>query len=180
MFCGSHRGGQDAYTAAARALGASLASAGIGLVYGGGNVGLMAEIADTVLAAKGEVIGVIPEELAKRELAHDGLDALHIVGSMHERKAMMANLSDAFIAMPGGLGTLEEIFEVLAWRQLKFHDKPCGLLNIEGYYDDLLSFLDGAVSQGFLYGKHRNLLIADSDAERLLHSLEACAPMENQ
>jgi len=171
VFCGSSPGDLDAYTIAARELGSVLARGGIDVVYGGGNVGLMKQVADAALAEGGQVIGVIPTALVDRELAHGTLSDLRVVASMHERKALMADLSDAFIALPGGLGTLEEIFEVVAWAQLGFHDKPCGLLNVAGYYDALLSFLDHAVASAFLRQPHRDLLIGDTDARRLLHRL---------
>jgi hypothetical protein len=171
VFCGSSPGDLDAYTAAARELGSLLAGQGIDVVYGGGNVGLMKELADAALGDGGQVLGVIPAALVERELAHGDLSDLRVVASMHERKALMADLSDAFIALPGGLGTLEEIFEVVAWAQLGFHDKPCGLLNVAGYYDALLSFLDHAVKSAFLRQSHRELLIGDTDAQRLLHRL---------
>lgn len=175
VFCGSSPGSRPEFAEAARELGTLLAEAGIVAVYGGGNVGLMKELADAALAGGGHVIGVIPSALVERELAHGDLSDLRVVASMHERKALMADLSDAFIALPGGLGTLEEIFEVIAWAQLRFHDKPCGLLNIAGYYDHLLAFLDHAVASGFLRRSHRDLLIGDSDARRLLDRLTALA-----
>ena len=171
VFCGSSAGDRDEYKRAANLLATTLAQRGIGVVYGGGNVGLMREVADAALAAGGEVIGVIPRSLVSRELAHQGLSELHVVASMHERKALMAELSSGFIAMPGGLGTLEEIFEVLAWLQLRFHEKPCGLLNIAGYYDDLLSFLDHAVASKFLRGAHRDLLAAADEPLALLERM---------
>lgn len=171
VFCGSSPGDREEYTRAARDLGTLLAGEGIDAVYGGGNVGLMKELADAVLGAGGQVIGVIPAALVQRELAHGNLSDLRVVASMHERKALMADLSDAFIALPGGLGTFEEIFEVVAWAQLRFHDKPCGLLNIAGYYDHLLSFLDHAVSSEFLRKPHRDLLIGDVEPGRLLRRL---------
>ena len=171
VFCGSKTGESAVYAEAARELGALLARHGIAIVYGGGNVGLMKELADAALAEAGQVIGVIPSALIDRELAHGKLSDLRVVASMHERKALMADMSDAFIALPGGLGTLEEIFEVLAWAQLRFHYKPCGLLNVSSYYDDLLKFLDHAVASSFLKPSHRELLIADGDAGRLLGKL---------
>jgi hypothetical protein len=144
-----------------------------GLVYGGGNVGLMKVIADTVLERGGYVTGVIPDSLVSREVAHRGLSDLRIVESMHERKAMMAELSDGFIAMPGGIGTMEEFFEVLSWAQLGIHRKPCGLLNTGGYYDPLIAFLDHAVEHGFLRQKHRALLILANEAPEILTRFEA-------
>jgi uncharacterized protein (TIGR00730 family) len=149
-------------------MGAALAGAGIGLVYGGGRVGLMGALADAALAAGGEVIGVIPEALVAWEVAHQGLSDLRVVGSMHERKALMADLADAFIAMPGGYGTLEELCEVLTWSQLGLHRKPCGLLNVEGYYDPLLALLDHAVAEGFLRREHRALVLQEQEPGRLL------------
>ena len=143
---------------AARALARLLAERGIGLVYGGGKVGLMGVLADTVLAAGGEAIGVMPQALIDREIGHPGLTELRVVDSMHERKALMAELSDAFVAVPGGIGTLEELIEVYTWSQLGIHDKPCGVLNVRGYYDDLAAFLDHAVSEGFLRAQHRAVL----------------------
>ncbi len=171
VFCGSNPGALPAFTEAARRLGATLARQGVTAVYGGGNVGLMKELADAVLEESGHVVGVIPSALVERELAHGRLSDLRVVASMHERKALMADLSDAFIALPGGLGTLEEIFEVVAWAQLRFHDKPCGLLNVASYYDDLLHFLDHSVSSGFLAQNHRELLIDEQDPDRLLAKL---------
>ncbi len=176
VFCGSERGDLDAYAAAARELGALLAARGIVVVYGGGNIGLMNEVADAALEQAGQVVGVIPSALVDRELAHGKLSELRVVASMHERKALMADLSDAFIAMPGGLGTLEEMFEVVAWAQLRFHDKPCGLLNVAGYYDSLLAFLDHAVASRFLRQSHRDLLIADVDAASLIERLSSALP----
>jgi len=145
---------------------------GCGLVYGGGNVGLMNVIADTVLGSGGEVIGVIPNALVSREVAHRGLTELRVVQSMHERKALMAELSDGFIAMPGGIGTMEEIFEVLSWAQLGLHDKPCGLLNAAGYYDPLIQFLDHAVSADFIKPQHRALMIVEERPAALLDRFE--------
>ncbi len=168
VFCGSSSGARPAYAAAARELGELLARHGIGLVYGGGDVGLMGVLADSALAAGGEVIGVIPQALADREVAHGGLTALHVVRTMHERKQMMHDLSDGFIALPGGLGTLEEFFEVLTWGQLGMHAKPCGILDVEGYYEPLLALLDRAVDDQLLKPENRAMLIYDTSAERLL------------
>jgi hypothetical protein len=150
-----------------------LVARGYGLVYGGGNVGLMTAIADTVLELNGDVTGVIPNSLVSKEVAHLGLSDLRIVDSMHERKALMAELSDGFIAMPGGIGTMEEFFEVLSWAQLGLHEKPCALLNVAGYYDPLIQFLDHAVKQDFIKPKHRALLVVENDAVRLLDRLDA-------
>ena len=148
-----------------------LASGGIGLVYGGGNVGLMGVIADAVMAGGGEVIGVIPQSLADREIAHTGITELRVVDSMHTRKAMMAELSDAFIAMPGGVGTFEEFFEAVTWTQLGLHRKPCGLLNVGGFYTPLAAFIDQAVTEGFIKPVHRAAIVVDSDPARLLDTL---------
>ena len=152
-------------------MGAVLASRKIGLVYGGGNVGLMGVVADAVLAGGGEVIGVIPQSLADREIAHSGVTDLRIVDSMHTRKALMADLSDAFIAMPGGFGTFEEIFEAVTWTQLGVHRKPCGLLNVGGFYTPLALFIDQAVSEGFIKPVHRESIVVDDDPERLVNAL---------
>jgi uncharacterized protein (TIGR00730 family) len=172
VFTGSSPGARSEYADAARDLGCLLVERGYGLVYGGGNVGLMAVVADAVLERRGEVVGVIPELLVDKELAHRGLTELRIVQSMHERKAVMAELSDGFMGLPGGIGTLEEFFEVLSWAQLSLHDKPCGLLNLRGYYQHLIRFLDHAVDQGFLNPKHRSLLIVEEEPESLLGRFE--------
>ena len=172
IFTGSRQGKLPDYTAAAEQLGHELVARGYGLVYGGGNVGLMNVIADTVLGLSGEVIGVIPNSLVSKEVAHGGLTELRVVGSMHERKAVMAELSDGFIAMPGGIGTMEEFFEVLSWAQLGLHDKPCGLLNVSGYYDGLIRFLDHAVSDDFIKPKHRALMLVDEIPANLLDLFE--------
>jgi uncharacterized protein (TIGR00730 family) len=171
VFCGSNVGVQPAYAEAAQAMGALLAQRGIGLVYGGGNVGLMGVIADAAVEAGGEVIGVIPQALANREIAHTGVSALHVVDSMHTRKAMMAELSDAFVAMPGGVGTFEEFFEAVTWTQLGLQRKPCGLLNVNGFYSPLAAFIDQAVSEGFIKPVHRAAIVVDGDPARLLDSL---------
>ncbi len=176
VFCGSRRGINPAYAAATRALGKCMAAAGIGLVYGGGNIGLMGLLADSVLAHGGESIGVIPQSLMRREVGHAGLSELIVVGSMHERKAQMAALADAFIALPGGLGTLEELFEIWTWAQLGVHRKPCGLLNVERYYDTLLAFLAHTVNENFVDATARNLLLVESDAEKLLGRLQSYKP----
>jgi len=146
---------------------------GLGLVYGGGNIGLMGVLADAMLAAGGEVIGVIPRSLVAREVAHHGVSELRIVDTMHQRKALMNDLSDAFIALPGGFGTLDEFFEILTWSQLGIHGKPCGLLNVSGYYDSLLAMLDHAVTERFLRPAHRELVIAETDADALIQRLIA-------
>ncbi len=168
VFTGSRHGARSEYAEAARRLGRELVARGYGLVYGGGKVGLMTVIADTVLELKGHVTGVIPSSLVSKEVAHLGLTALRVVDSMHERKALMAELSDGFIAMPGGIGTMEELFEVISWAQLGLHEKPCALLNVMGYYDPLLRFLDHGVEQDFIKPKHRELLLEESDPARLL------------
>lgn len=171
VFCGSSLGSRSAYREAAQAMGSALVKRGLGLVYGGGNVGLMGLIADAVLAAGGEAIGVIPGFLAEKEIAHVGLTQLHTVNSMHDRKALMAELADAFIALPGGYGTLEEFCEILTWAQLGLHQKPQGLLNVEGYYDPLLQLFDRAVSDQFLRADLRNLVIEADQPDTLLDRL---------
>jgi uncharacterized protein (TIGR00730 family) len=171
VFCGSSVGNHPAYAEVAQAMGAVLAKRGIGLVYGGGNVGLMGVIANAVMAHGGEAIGVIPQSLADREVAHAGITQLHVVDSMHARKAMMAELSDGFVAMPGGVGTFEEFFEVVTWTQLGVHRKPCGLLNVQGFYTPLAAFIDQAVSEGFIKPVHRAAIVVDSDPARLLDTL---------
>lgn len=173
VFCGSNTGARPAYALAARELASLMARQRTGLVYGGGNVGLMGILADAMLEAGGEVIGVIPASLVAREVAHSGLTQLRVVQTMHERKALMNELSDAFIAMPGGFGTLDEFFEILTWSQLGIHGKPSGLLNVAGYYDDLLVMLDHAMSEELLRPEHRALILADTDAGRLLQRLAA-------
>lgn len=176
VFCGSSTGNDPAHAAAAEHLGRALAGHRVGLVYGGGGIGLMGTVADAALAAGGEVIGVIPRGLWELEVGHKRLSALHIVDSMHERKAMMAELSDGFIVLPGGIGTMEEFFEVWTWAQLKLHHKPVGLLNVAGYFDPLLGFLDSMVAKGFLHPDHRAMPAVEDDAERLLRALHAYEP----
>jgi uncharacterized protein (TIGR00730 family) len=176
IFCGSNPGARPDYVKAARTFGAMLASRGIGVVYGGSSVGLMSALAESVLDELGDIIGVIPRMLVEREVAHKTLSDLRVVGSMHERKALMAELSDGFVALPGGIGTLEEIFEIWTWAQLGMHDKPCGLLNIAGYFDPLLEFLDRAVEEKFVRDVHRSMLIVESDPESLLARFEAYDP----
>ena len=173
VFTGSRMGNRPEYSEAAQQLGHALVERNYALVYGGGNVGLMSVIADTVLGLGGHVTGVIPDSLVSKEVAHRGLSDLRIVQSMHERKAMMAELSDGFIAMAGGIGTMEEFFEVLSWAQLGIHGKPCGLLNTGGYYNHLITFLDGAVAQDFLKPKHRSLLIVANEPAEMLNRLES-------
>jgi len=169
VYCGSSSGKKPAYSQAAVNLALALCERDIGLVYGGGAIGVMGTVADAMLAAGGEVIGVIPKALAVKELAHDHLSELHVVASMHERKAMMADLADGFIALPGGWGTLEEIFEILTWAQLGFHDKPCGLLNIEGYYDGLIGFLENSFEQQFVSELYRPMLMRALEPASLLN-----------
>lgn len=171
VFCGSSIGTKSDYSETAVMLGGLLARRNIGLVYGGGNVGLMGVIANAVLEAGGKVIGVIPHALAAREIEHRGLTELHVVDSMHTRKAMMADLADAFIAMPGGVGTFEEFFEAVTWTQLGLHRKPCGLLNVAGFYTPLAAFIDQAVSEGFIKPVHRAAIVVDDNPERLLDTL---------
>lgn len=171
VYCGSRHGARPAYTAAARALGAAIGARQWQLVYGGGIVGLMGEVANATLAAGGRVIGVIPESLQKLEVGHLGLQELHVVLTMHVRKQMMAERADVFIAMPGGIGTLEELYEVWTWRQLGYHDQPIGLLNIDGYYDHLLRFMDHAVAEGFLSASQKAAVHVGTDAESLLVAL---------
>jgi uncharacterized protein (TIGR00730 family) len=173
LYCGSNSGVNPAFTAAAAGLASHLARAGIGIVYGGGRVGLMGAVAAAALAAGGEVIGVIPQALMDKELGHTGVSRLHVVGSMHERKQLMVDLSDAFIALPGGYGTLDELFETLTWLQLGFHGKPVGLLNVGGFFDGLLGFLDRVRDDGFLLGGHRDCLLVDTCHEALLARLQA-------
>jgi uncharacterized protein (TIGR00730 family) len=172
VFCGSNRGNGTAYIDAATSLGRLLASRGIGVVYGGGHVGLMGAVADAALAAGGEVIGVIPQALFDKEIAHRGLTELRVVGSMHERKAMMADLADWFIALPGGYGTLDEFCEVLTWSQLGIQQKPCGILNVGGFFDSFLGLLDHAVKEGFLSPLHRDYVLVQDEAEELLTAME--------
>lgn len=176
VFCGSSPGRGDRYRDAATALGSLLGRSSIGLVFGGGHVGSMGVVADAALAAGGEVIGVIPQQLVDRELAHTGLTTLHVVADMHERKAMMARLSDGFIAMPGGAGTLEELFEVWTWAQLGLHDKPLGLLDVDGFYEPLVVMLDHMVGEGFLAAHHRDMVARESDPAVLLDRLAAYEP----
>jgi uncharacterized protein (TIGR00730 family) len=178
VFCGSSRGIDRAYTEAARSLGRTLAEANVRLIFGGGHVGLMGVLSNAALEAGGEVIGVIPGFLVERELAHSGLNDLRIVGSMHERKALMSELSDGFITLPGGTGTLEEFFEILTWAQLGEHEKPCGLLNVAGYYDPLLAVFDHMLDKGFLSQSNRALLLVESEPAKLLQRLDHYRPPE--
>jgi uncharacterized protein (TIGR00730 family) len=178
VFCGSNAGLREDYRIAAQALAGALARRGLGLVYGGGNVGLMGMLADSMLQAGGEVIGVIPHSLVEREVAHHGITELRVVDTMHQRKAMMNELSDAFIALPGGFGTLDEFFEILTWAQLGIHGKPSGFLNVSGFYDNLLAMLDHAVNEQLLRPAHRQLVIADTNADALLQRLASFAPLQ--
>ncbi len=171
VYCGANPGADPVYAGAARVLGRLLAERGIGLVYGGGHVGLMGIVADAALAAGGRVTGVIPQQLVDRELAHPGLTELFVVRNMHERKAMMAELSDGFIAMPGGMGTLEELFEMLTWSQLGIHAKPVGVLNVAGFYDQLAAFIGHAAQQGFIRPEHHALMQVETDPAVLLTRL---------
>lgn len=176
IFCGSNPGARPDYIEAARSFGKLLAERGIGIVYGGSNVGLMAALADAMADERGDIIGVIPRMLVEREVANTALSDLRIVGSMHERKAMMAELADGFVALPGGIGTLEEFFETWTWGQLGMHTKPCGLLNVAGYFDPLLEFLDCAVSEKFVRDVHRAMVVVESDPSELLARFESYEP----
>ena len=180
VFCGSNAGANPAYLKAAEAVGRGLAQRGVRVVYGGATVGMMGALADAARGAGGEVIGVIPQSIFDREIGHTGLDDLRVVGSMHERKALMAELSDAFIALPGGIGTLEELFEVYTWAQLGIHAKPLGLLDVAGYYQPLVAFLDHAVQERFLRPEMRTLLAVSDDLDDLLAALEASEPVTLQ
>lgn len=173
VFCGSRAGALAAYADDARAIGQGLAQRGWGLVYGGGRIGLMGAVADASRLGGAWVTGVIPESLMQREVGHRGLDELHVVPTMHARKQMMAERADAFIALPGGLGTFEELFEVWTWRQLGYHSRPIALLNTAGYYDGLLQFLQTSVEQGFVFDNQADMLIVDSDPEALLDRVSA-------
>lgn len=177
VFCGSSSGKRAAYVEQARLLGQAMAAKGIGLVYGAGGIGLMGEVANAVTEANGEVIGIIPYALATKERANPKGE-MRVVNTMHERKAMMANLSDAFIAMPGGFGTFEELMEIITWGQLGIHQKPIGLLNVAGYYDPLLAMIDRAVEEGFILPRYRNLIVVASEAEELLEKLFRYQPLE--
>ncbi len=176
VFCGSSPGAKPAYAAAARALAEAFLARKLGLVYGGGRVGLMYEVARTVFEAGGEVVGVIPAGMVERELAYRELRDLRVVASMHERKALMADLADGFIALPGGLGTIEEFFEVLTWAQLGIHRKPCGILNPGGYFGPLVAFLDSAVEEKFVQPEHRRMIIVEEDPNHLLDRFETYRP----
>jgi uncharacterized protein (TIGR00730 family) len=172
VYAGSSPGARPQYVDAARALGRSLCARRRGIVFGGGRIGLMGALADEALACGAEVIGVIPRQLMEREVAHRSLTDLHVVATMHERKALMAQLADAFVALPGGIGTLEELVEMLTWAQLGLHAKPIGIINVDGYYDSFLAFLQHAVGEGFLSPAHRERLLVASDPEALLDELD--------
>jgi uncharacterized protein (TIGR00730 family) len=176
VYCGSNAGNDPAHRAAAHDLGAFLARSGLGLVYGGGNVGLMGAVADGALSQNGEVIGVIPESLMEKELGHGGVTELHVVTSMHERKQLMVDLSDGFIALPGGFGTLDELFETLTWLQLSFHDKPVGLLNVSGFFDGLIKFIAHMSRSGFLKPEHAKCVLVENDPAQLLAAMENFRP----
>lgn len=178
VFCGSNAGKSEVYAGATRALARAIVGQGLKLVYGGGNIGLMGVLAETALAAGGHVIGVTPRRLLEKEVVHTGLTELKVVDSMHERKALMAELSDGFIVLPGGLGTFEETFEVLTWAQLGFHRKPCGLLNVSGYYNELMAFLDHAVTERFLKPEHRAMVLVENDPDALIEQLKTYRPPE--
>ena len=177
VFCGSYSGAREVYGEQAHALGLAMAGRGIGLVYGGGGIGMMGAVADAVIEANGKVIGVIPFALAGKERAHPDID-MRVVNTMHERKAMMAELSDAFIAMPGGFGTFEEIMETITWGQLGIHQKPVGLLNVAGYYDPMLAMIDRAVEEGFILPRYRKLFVASSSIDELFDLMNEYQPLE--
>ena len=171
VFCGSSKGDDPIHAEAAQALGQAMARQGLGLVYGAGNIGLMGVVADAVLGAGGRAVGVIPKKLVDRELAHEGLTELLVVDTMHKRKAKMHELSDAFISLPGGIGTMEEFFEAVTWRQLDYHAKPIALLNVNGFYDGIEQFFETMLSTGFLRPKHTELFFSETDPDRLLNRL---------
>ena len=178
VYCGSSSGRIDAYASAARALAQAMVERGIRLVYGGASVGIMGAVADEVLRLGGEAVGVIPESLMRKELAHAGLTELHVTPSMHARKTLMAELADGFVALPGGIGTMEEIFEIWTWGQLGFHRKPCGLLNVAGYYDSLIAFLDHAAGEQFVRPDQRRMLVVESVPANLIDRLTTYTPPE--
>jgi len=180
VYCGSSVGSKPAYAAAAREVGRALGRRGLGLVYGGGRVGLMGIVADAVLAAGGEVVGVIPGPLATAEVAHEELTELHVVAGMHERKAMMAARASGFLTLPGGIGTYEEFFETLTWAALGLHAKPMGLLNVDGYFDPLLRLLDGGVTEGFVRREHRDLIRVSADPEAIAVDLSGTGPARDE
>lgn len=176
VFCGSSEGVREEYREAARGLGAALAAHGVRLVFGGGRVGLMGVVADAVMEAGGEAVGVMPEALIEKEIGHEGLTELRVVGTMHERKATMSDLADAFVTLPGGYGTFEEFLEMLTWAQLGLHQKPCGLLDAAGFYAPLVSFFDHAVREGFVRPEYRSLVLLEDDPERMLGLLDGYTP----
>jgi uncharacterized protein (TIGR00730 family) len=176
VFCGSSPGNDGVYVEAARRLGRAMALGGVGLVYGGGHIGLMGVLADEILAVGGSAYGVIPRSMVERELAHRGLTELHVVETMHQRKALMADLADGFAALPGGFGTADELFEILTWAQLGMHAKPIGLLNVGGFFDALLAWVDRCVADGFVLPEHRALLRVGDDEQSLLHGLKELPP----
>jgi uncharacterized protein (TIGR00730 family) len=178
VFCGTNAGSRPGYGVAARELGRVMAEQGIELVYGGASVGIMGELADSVQEHGGHVTGIIPQQLMEKEAAHTGIRNLIVVASMHQRKSQMADMSDGFIALPGGIGTLEGFFEILTWGQLGIHTKPAGILNVERYFDGLTGFLDHAVQEGFLTEEHRQAIIVEGEVERLLERMRAYAPPE--
>lgn len=181
VFLGANPGNDPKYAQVARNMGHELAVRGITTVYGGSNMGLMGILAESALEAGGKVVGVIPESLVKKEVAHYGLTKLHVADSMHERKALMADLSDGFVALPGGIGTMDEIFEIFTWAQLGFHNKPCGLLNVDGYYDKLMNFLNEVVEEGFLKGIHKEMLITESTPAEIIEAFKIYeAPTANK
>ncbi len=180
VFCGTNPGSRPEYGAAARGLGKLLAEEQIELVYGGASVGIMGELADAVHEGGGHVTGIIPQQLMKKEAAHTGIPDLIVVASMHQRKSQMADMADGFIALPGGIGTLEGFFEILTWGQLGIHNKPCGVLNVAGYFDSLIGFLDHAVQEGFLTEEHRRMIPVESDPGKLLARMEKYAPAEGE
>ncbi len=177
VFCGSSPGVDPAYSDAARRMGRAIAQGRRRLVYGGSNIGLMAALASSALEAGGEVVGVIPKNLEEKRLLHPALTSTHVVGSMHERKAMMAELADGFVAMPGGLGTLDELFEIWSWAQLGLHAKPIGLLNVGGFWDPLLALVDRVVGQGFMRREHRDAIVVEIVPERLLSGMDSARPV---
>ena len=180
VYCGSSGGNRPEYAAVCRQLADAMMRERIDLVYGGGSVGMMGSIADAVIEGGGQVIGVIPRFMVDKELMHPGISEAHIVDSMHQRKTIMAEFADGFIALPGGVGTMEELFEVWTWRVLKLHQKPCALLNVGGYYDSLVSFIDGMVDNGFLKPKFREMLIVDDDPDRIIDRMQEIGPSSDE
>ena len=180
VFCGTNAGSRPAYGIAARQLGQVLADQDIELVYGGASVGIMGELADSVQEHGGHVTGIIPQQLMEKEAAHTGIRNLIVVASMHQRKSQMADMSDGFIALPGGIGTLEGFFEILTWAQLGIHAKPSGILNVAGYFDELIRFLDHAVQEGFLTEEHREAIMMEAEPRRLLERMQAYTPLDNE